>query len=57
MLYVNQNKLEHMLKLQTHGEVVDTILRVVDTTQFTVTRNDKMGYTSIMSNTDGIHPA
>ena len=46
-----------MLKLTTHSEVVDTILRVVNTSLFTVTRNDKRGYTSIMSKNAGIQPA
>lgn len=57
MLYVNQNKLEHMLKLTKHSEVIDTILKVVDTKLFDVVRNDKRGYTSIMAKGGGVRPA
>ena len=57
MLYVNQNKLEHMLKLVHHNEVVNTILKVVDTKLFDVVRNDKMGWTSITAKGGGVRPA
>lgn len=57
MFYINQNKLEHMLKLHRHSQVVDTILRVVDENLFDVVRNDKMGYTSIMAKGGGVRPA
>ena len=57
MLYINQNKLEHMLKLDKHKDVVDTILRVVDLSLFDVVRNDKMGWTSIMAKGGGVRPA
>lgn len=57
MLYINRNKLEHMLKLITHTEVVDTIVRVVDTNLFTVHRNDKEGWTAIVSKDERIKPS
>ena len=47
MLYVNQNKLEHMLKLTTHTQVVDTIVKQVDTNKFSVIRNDVEGWCAI----------
>lgn len=46
-----------MLKLKTHRQVVDTIVKVVDTRLFDVVRNDKMGYTSIMAKGGGVRPA
>ncbi len=57
MLYVNQNKLEHMLKLVTHKEVVDTIVKMADTRIFDVVRNDVLGYTAITPKVKGIYPS
>lgn len=57
MLYVNQNKLEHMLKLVTHTEVVDTIVKVVDLDLFSVIRNDILGYTAITPKGNFILPS
>lgn len=47
MLYVNQNKLEHMLKLVTHTQVVDTIVKQVNPDKFIVLRDDEAGWCCI----------
>jgi hypothetical protein len=57
MLYVNQNKLEHMIKLITHKDVVDTIVKTANPRLFNVYRNDELGYTAIVPKVDGIRPS
>lgn len=46
-----------MLKLRTHTEVVDTIVRTVDTERFVIHRDDRAGWTAIISKDDVIKPA
>ena len=46
MLYVNKKKLEHMLQLVTHKEVLDTIVKTAK--DFYVVRDDTNGWCAII---------